>query len=131
MKRLEMVQRLLRKAAQDEAVLEALVADPNFEDETVGFHAQQAVEKLLKAWLSFLSVDYPKVHRLETLLDLLAAHGKALPDDLTDVTRLTPFATVFRDDDLPLAADVDRAGLLPLVRKVRAFVETQIEDIAP
>lgn len=54
MKRLEMVQVLLHKAAQDEAVLETLVADPKFDDETVGFHAQQAVEKLLKAWLSRL-----------------------------------------------------------------------------
>jgi len=82
MKRLEMVRVLLHKAAQDEAVLEALVADP-------------------------------------------------LPDDLMAVTRLTPFATVFRYDDLPLAADIDRQGLLPLVRKVRAFVEKQIGDVTP
>jgi len=86
MKRLEMVQMLLRKAAQDEAVLETLVTDPKFDDETVGFHAQQAVEKLLKAWLVDLNIDYPKVHRLETLLDLLEAHGKALPDELARVT---------------------------------------------
>lgn len=131
MKRLEMVQVLLHKAAQDEAVLETLVADPKFDDETVGFHAQQAVEKLLKAWLSYLGVDYPKVHRLEMLLDLLQANGKTLPDDLANVTRLTPFATVFRYDDLPLAADIDRKGLLPLVRKVRAFVEKQIGDVTP
>jgi hypothetical protein len=74
-------------------------------------------------------VDYPKVHRLETLLDLLAARGRELPDDLADVTRLTPFATVFRYDDLPLEADIDRDGLLPLVRKVSAFIEARIGDV--
>jgi len=131
MKRLQMVRVLLHKAAQDEAVLEALVNDPKFDDDTVGFHAQQAVEKLLKAWLSYLGVDYPKVHRLETLLDLLEAGGKAVPGELAEVTRLTPFATVFRYDDLPLAADIDRKGLLPLVRKVRAYVEKEIGDINP
>jgi len=111
MKRLEMVSTLLRKARQDEAVVETLVGDRKFDDETVGFHAQQAVEKLLKAWLSHLGADYPKVHRLETLLDLLGEQGKVLPGDLVEVTRLTPFATVFRYDDLPLAADIDRRGL--------------------
>jgi len=126
MKQLEMVRMLLRKARQDEAVVEALVGDPKFDDETVGFHAQQAVEKLLKAWLSHLGADYPKVHRLETLLDLLAEYDKALPSELAEVTRLTPFATVFRYDDLPLAADVNRAGLPGLIRSVRSFVEDQI-----
>jgi len=131
MKRLEMVRMLLHKAAQDEAVLAKLAGDPQFDDETLGFHAQQAVEKLLKAWLSYLEVDYPKVHRIETLLDLLGTKGKSLPEDLAGVTRLTPFATVFRYDDLPLAADVDREGLVPLVRKVRAFVEKQVGGLVP
>lgn len=71
------------------------------------------------------------MHRLETLLDLLAQCGKALPDELTEVTRLTPFATAFRYEDLPLAAKIDRAGLLPLVRNVRAFVEQQVTAAGP
>ena len=39
---------LLRKAAQDEFVLTVLVPLPESPDEAIGFHAQQAVEKLLK-----------------------------------------------------------------------------------
>ena len=129
MKRRELVQTLLRKAAQDEAVLEALLPDPKFDNETVGFHAQQAVEKLLKAWLAHLGVAYPKVHRLETLVDLLRANGKILPGDLEDLEILTPFGTAFRYEDLPLSANVDRSSLRTLVRKVRVLVETQIGDI--
>jgi len=131
MKRREMVRTLLHKAAQDEAVVEALAGDRKFDDETVGFHAQQAVEKLLKAWLSHLSVDYPKVHRLEMFVDLLEANGKTLPEELADVGLLTPFATVFRYDDLPLAASIDRGRLLQMVREIRAFIERQIGDIRP
>ena len=126
MKQRELVRTLLHKAAQDEAVLAELLPNRHFDDATVGFHAQQAVEKLLKAWLVHLGIDYPKVHRLETLLDLLAANGKSLPDSIGDLGRLTPYATVFRYDDLPLPADPDRAGLLKLVGDVRAFVESQI-----
>lgn len=122
----EHVRTLLHKAAQDEAVLEELVTNPKFENETVGFHAQQAAEKLLKAWLSSLGVDYPKAHRLETLIDLLIANGKCLPDEFADLGQLTPFGTVFRYDDLPLSASVDRGRWLPLVRRLRAFVEAQI-----
>ena len=33
---------LLRKAAQDLAVLDRLLDDPAIEDETLGYHAQQA-----------------------------------------------------------------------------------------
>ncbi|MBI2433574.1 MAG: HEPN domain-containing protein [Candidatus Hydrogenedentes bacterium] len=76
MKQHEMIRMLLHKAGQDQAVLETLLNDPRFDDETLGFHAQQAAEKLLKAWLVFQGVDYPKVHRIETLLEF--THEEAL-----------------------------------------------------
>jgi hypothetical protein len=40
---------LLRKAKQDEFVLERLLDDRDVDDDTLGFHVQQAAEKLLKA----------------------------------------------------------------------------------
>ena len=89
------------------------------------------MEKLLKAWLSHLGVDYPKVHRLEMLVDLLRENGKDLPEGLADVGQLTPFATVFRYDDLPLTTDLDRVGLPLLVQGLRAFVEKQIAEPTP
>ncbi len=129
MKQPELVRLLLHKAGQDEAVLAKLLSDPEIDDETIGFHAQQAVEKLLKAWLARLGVDYPKVHRLEALVDLLEANGKQLPEDLPDLGKLTPFATFFRYEDLPLAAPLNRTEALDLVRRLRAFVESQIRDL--
>jgi hypothetical protein len=47
---------LLRKAFQDELVLERLLADPDVDDDTLGFYAQQAIEKLLKAALAIRQV---------------------------------------------------------------------------
>lgn len=43
---------LLRKAKGDEFTVEKLIPDPASQDEIIGFHAQQAVEKLLKADLA-------------------------------------------------------------------------------
>ena len=40
-------------------------------DEVFGFHAQQAVEKALKAWLSALGIPYPFTHSLDALLGLI------------------------------------------------------------
>lgn len=126
MRQRELVGMLLHKAAQDEAVMARLTAAADIDDEIIGFHAQQAVEKLLKAWLAHLGIDYPKVHSLETLMELLNAQGHALPSDLADVSTLTPFATLFRYEDLPLSAVFDREDALRMVRGVRAHVEKVI-----
>ena len=44
----------LRKAAQDEALLDAVIESDKVSDEVIGFHCQQAAEKMLKALLSEL-----------------------------------------------------------------------------
>jgi len=42
-----------------------------FDDVIFGFHAQQAVEKCFKAWLSAKGVIYPRTHDLRVLYRLL------------------------------------------------------------
>lgn len=51
--------RFLHKAAQDEYVLARLSDDPAAPDEQLGFHAQQAVEKLLKSALFLAGGNRP------------------------------------------------------------------------
>jgi HEPN domain-containing protein len=119
MKQHELVRSLLHKAAQDEAAVARLMPDTNLDDELIGFHAQQAVEKSLKAWLAHLD---PRSHSLETLVALLNAHGHALPADITDVSDLTPFATVFRYEDMPYSTSFDRAEALCLVQRIRKTI---------
>ena len=52
MKRLEQALLFLRKAAQDEALLDEVMESPQIGDEIIGFHCQQAAEKIIKALLS-------------------------------------------------------------------------------
>ena len=130
MKQRELVRLLLQKAVQNETVVARLLADTGIDDEIIGFHAQQAVEKALKAWLAYLGIDYPKIHNLETFMGLLNVHGHSFPDDLAEVNKLTPFATVFRYEALPLTAPLDRADVLRLVQRIIAFVNLQVGEHA-
>ncbi len=118
---------LLRKARQDELVLEKLLGDRDVYDDTLGFHAQQAAEKMLKAVLASRGIDYPKTHNLRVLIELLAQHGVQLPEGLVEITRLTQFGTTFRYDTfLPMSGD-ERATWLDWTRGLRAFIEPLIQ----
>ncbi len=116
---------LLRKAKQDEFALVKLVPDPASPDEVLGFHAQQAVEKTLKAVLALHNVRYPFIHDLKALLDLLGKSKISFPPQFEELRRLTPFAAVFRYEYLPAEPRhaLDRAWALDCVRKVRAWAE--------
>ena len=122
----EQTRMLLRKAAADETLLDQILNTKEVDAEIIGFHCQQAAEKLLKAWLSDLGVNYPKTHNLQTLVELLEDQGAALPDELAEIDRLTPYATIFRYEDPPQAVDFDRQAARALVRAIRTFVEAQL-----
>jgi hypothetical protein len=57
---LEEAQLLLRKAREDADAAAKLAADGDTADAIVGFHAQQAVEKALKAVLAASGDDFPE-----------------------------------------------------------------------
>lgn len=85
-------QRFLKKAAQDEYVVERLLEDPAAPDEQLGFHAQQAVEKLLKAALFVVGAEPPRSHHLAQLDALLITANHPMPAHLQSLLDLTPFA---------------------------------------
>lgn len=114
---------LIRKARQDELVLERLLGDRDVDDDTLGFHAQQAAEKLLKAALAVRKLDYPRTHNLGVLIDLLGKAGVLLPAELADIDRLTPFGTVFRYDEVLPHSTQDRSRWLVWIQALRTFVE--------
>ncbi len=63
--------------------------------DAVCFHAQQTVEKYLKALLVLRGIDFPKTHDIEALLSLVPpAKRPELSEDAQ--ARLTDYATVMR-----------------------------------
>lgn len=117
----ELAALLLRKAAQDEYALEKLAADPGAPEEIIGFHAQQAIEKMLKAVLALAAIRYPRTHDLTELLDLVRKQGFEVPPQLEDVEALSSFAVGFRYEDLP--APFDREWARSCVRATRVWAE--------
>ncbi len=63
--------------------------------DTVCFHAQQCVEKFLKAWLVLRGIDFPKSHDLTELTALLP-EVDCFPISIDDCVELTDYATVTR-----------------------------------
>lgn len=63
--------------------------------DTVCFHAQQCVEKYLKAVLVLEGIDFPKTNDLETLLSLVPAESRPELSD-EEQARLTQYATSAR-----------------------------------
>ena len=64
---------------------------PNYKD-TIAFHCQQAVEKLLKAYLIHIDVGFRRSHDLIYLLDLAEQPGLFSLDDYDNLARLQDYA---------------------------------------
>jgi hypothetical protein len=110
MKQHDLAMRLLAKAAQDEVAIDRLMGDVAVPDEIVGFHCQQAAEKLLKAVLAEIGADVRRTHDLAYLADMLAAVGYPFPDSGPELTALNPFAVQFRYDLLDETSGVGLGG---------------------
>lgn len=63
------------------------------------FHAQQAAEKSMKAYLVFQSVRVPKTHDIGDLLALIELKDKELFQLLSPCVELTDYAVAYRYPD--------------------------------
>ncbi|HEX5393644.1 MAG TPA: HEPN domain-containing protein [Rhodocyclaceae bacterium] len=102
---LEEALRLLRMAERDQRAYLALIDAISPEDfPSAAFHAQQAIEKSLKAVLCLHQIPFRRTHDLLELAGRVAEADIALPIDDNALLRITPYAVEFRYDDqaLPL-----------------------------
>lgn len=117
---------LLTKARNDAVVLRKIAADPEIADEIVGFHAQQTVEKALKAVLETREVDYPYTHDLARLFELLDGTGGA-PEGRDDALALSPWAAEFRYGDV-MAHSLDRDEAIAAATAILEWAEREIAN---
>ena len=122
----EQAQLLLRKAANDGVIVARAVEDAEIADEVVGFHAQQACEKCLKAILCQHGIAYRRTHDLQELSDLLGDAGVSLPAELPELVSWSPYAVAYRYEDWPTSATVDRERAHELVKTVLAWASGSI-----
>lgn len=90
------------------------------------FHAQQVVEKSLKAVLIHRAIEPPRVHALSKLLDLLPADVEPT-HEVVEATELTRFAVGGRYPNLPpMATEADYREAIAWAEAVLAWAETII-----
>ena len=86
----------LQRAHSDLNLCRVALETPDIYREDACFHAQQCVEKAIKALLIHLSIDFPHTHVLERLLDLLITSGIQLPSEVDESFTLTQYAVQTR-----------------------------------
>jgi HEPN domain-containing protein len=125
------IQQWLDKANQDFQVGEALWSAENPFFFPTCFHAQQAAEKYLKAFLTWKKIEFPKTHAIELLLDLMEPEFHFLANELQDAVALTPYGVEIRyPGDQPEPTEEEAKEALELARKVRDAIVPLLPDHA-
>lgn len=117
-------------AAKDIKAMKSLLSPESADDEIFGFHAQQAVEKTLKAWIVVAGGSYGFVHDLHVLLLSLREQG-------CDIRRfkglllLNVYAVRFRYEPLDMPTNtLDRPEMLGKVVELYEHVQLAIDTAA-
>ncbi len=126
---LEQARLYIVMAKKDLDAVKRIVGDDGFAEEVFGFHAQQAAEKAMKAWLCVIGQSVPRTHDLEYLELLLNQRGAQLPNPEFDVALVTSFGVTFRYEPYPLSdGALDRSWLAEEIEKIVRHVESVVES---
>jgi HEPN domain-containing protein len=123
----DLARELLRLAADDLTAAGALVDVPSVSDAIVGFHAQQATEKALKAALAATGRDFPFTHNIALLMQLCEDAGIELPAALDKLDLLTPYGVAARYGTRS-PGTVDRPTASDLAAKAVAWARAVVEQ---
>ena len=122
---IDLARKYLALADRDIKTFLKLVDDPQIDDEPIGFHAQQSVEKCLKAVLAYHQVEFRRTHDLKSLYEAFQIDNIALPPFSDELLSLNPFAVLFRYEFLNTET-IDRQHTRHLVLSLRKWAEKQI-----
>lgn len=119
---------LARKATEDAVALSEFEGNPNIADSILGFHAQQAIEKWLKAVLAGKGVDFEYTHDLRRLIELVDELGITFPFITGEIVMYTEFAVPLRYEDLLDAEPLDRGAAVTLINEVEAWAQDLLDQ---
>lgn len=97
--------------------------------DAVCFHFQQAVEKMLKAWLIWHDVDFPPTHNIEVLL-ALCERIDATFAELRPAEALTPYSVDIRyADDFYFPTKEETAEAADAGQRVQSFILAKFAQV--
>ena len=96
--------------------------------DTVCFHAQQCIEKYLKALLTFLAIDFPKIHDIGELIALLPPHLRP-PLSVAEQEMVTDYAVEVRyPGDWEPITRADAEDMVAIARRVRQAIRPHLPN---
>lgn len=122
---IEEAQRSLHMADRDSTAFDVLMSSGEVHLSIVCFHAQQAVEKCLKAVLFTHQIEFRRTHNLVTLAELLRAAGIEVPINDSELARLNPYAVEFRYDDADIIL-ITPSEMYQMLVTARSWAEAQV-----
>lgn len=125
---LEHAESLIEITERDLTAIRGMSDEAVFASPIVGFHVQQATEKLLKAWLAILGIEYPLTHSIARLLRLIGNQDLAALQ-FEDLHEFSPYAGHFRYESVTRElSKLDREAAIAriddLMRVVRARLDS-------
>jgi HEPN domain-containing protein len=119
---------LISLAKTDLKALEGMTSSDIFAEEIFGFHAQQAIEKTLKAWLALIGCEYPLTHNISVLLETLRTSGVDINDYLS-FSEYSIFAVKLRYETVEIDEEpLDRLRVIQQVQGIVKKVEEMLEE---
>lgn len=118
-------QSLFEVAEADRMAMELLLASDAIPLAIACFHAQQAIEKYMKAVLRHHKITYPFVHDLEELRLLFVGNDVFVPLSHEQAINLNPFA-VSQRYDLPAEYSLTRQELKEIVDLIANWCKKEI-----
>ena len=123
----EAVQQWLARAKVDWQTVEILSSHGESPGESICFHCQQYVEKLLKALLTLRGVEAPRTHDLRRLIQLAAPHAPELAALAAAADSLTEHAVAMRYPDE--WHDLEPEEVQEMVADARQFADVLLPNL--
>ena len=122
------IENWLFRAREDISVMKRLSeSEIEFYTSTICFHAQQAVEKYLKAYLIFHDVDFPRTHDVDFLLNECRKIDNV--NFRFDLKSLTEFGVSVRyPDDFFIPEIKETKEYIEIASDIRDVVESLISN---
>ncbi|MCK4598733.1 HEPN domain-containing protein [Candidatus Bipolaricaulota bacterium] len=124
----DLVRGWLEKARRDLLTAERGLNSAEPFTDIVCFHAQQATEKHLKAYLLWHGIEFPRTHALEDLVLLAAEKDADFALHKDEVTMLTPYAVETRYPEFEEPLLEDAREMVRIARGIRDFVLVKLPE---
>lgn len=124
----EAVRQWLARARADWETVKVLIGNTDSPRESIAFHCQQYVEKLLKAFLTMQGIEAPRTHDVRRLVQLAEPAAPELSGMVDSADLLTEHAVAMRYPDE--WREIDAEEVQSMVVAARQFAAVLLSKMA-